>query len=148
MQMQELKRWREELNISMDEAAKHIHVSQTTIGNYENGIRKPSATFKKAYEDFLHRVESGEIKCKKRKHAGYSNNDYTEGARELQKVREKLGIAQFKVAIELNIPPASLSHYERGEYKMPIDKFKAYKSFLRKIKLDRIFGKNRHERYF
>ena len=38
-----LKRWREEMSLPQQELADRLHVTQSTVGNWEAGIRTPSA---------------------------------------------------------------------------------------------------------
>lgn len=145
MEMSELKRQREELNISLKEVEKILPYSATTIWVYENGVREPKKPFKTVYEDFLRRVNNGEIQVVKKQRGGRTmemrNAKRCRGAEELQRVRGKLGISSDRVGKELNLTAQTILRYEKELFLMPVDKFEQYKKFLKKVKLERIFGK-------
>lgn len=145
MSMGELKRWRERLEISRSEVARQLGLTPSSLFNYETDRRRVrDFLINLRYEDFLRRVDNGEIRLAK-KHRGCTmkmrNATRCRGAKELRKAREKLGIFLSRVGEELNLDATTISNYEKELFLMPVDKFEQYKKFLKKVKLERIFGK-------
>ncbi|TXI50633.1 MAG: XRE family transcriptional regulator [Lysobacter sp.] len=96
-----IRRRRQVLSITQEEAAALLGVNAWTVHNWETGQRKPEIQFVPVLVEFL----------------GYEPEPVDEGtlAGRLVSKRRELGLSQLQAARSIGVDPATWTGWERGE---------------------------------
>lgn len=156
MTMPELRAKRVRLGLSQAEAAKLMEMPQTTLSHYELARHPIPWDTRCSYEKILTLCEQGKIKYVKRKKSGPKTSPLnllgteivpTSKAKKLYSVRRKLGVSLSLAAQITGLTTEKYYRKEAGFVLMTVDEYKKISSFLKTIKLQRIFGENYGEDY-
>ena len=125
---EELRKEREQLNLSLKTIAKYLHISSTMVGNYEMEKYKIPNDMLFNYEQLLNDIKDRKIipqqKQRRQRRGEYKD---LEG---FASIREQSGLTQKTIAKLLNINDKTLSRYEKGSRRVPENIRHKYESLL------------------
>lgn len=138
---QKIRNMREDLDLKQYEFAELINVLPKTYNLYENGIRTiPWSVLSKILQklnvsmDYI--LELSEQQC----YPNLRKIQVEEIASNFKNYRKKMNLSQKEMATYLNCSQQTLSSYENGNLRIPIDTFKKFCQ-ITQISADTISGR-------
>ena len=133
-----LRHLRHSLGLSLKIAADLLHISFTTLGQYERGDRAMPKNFEKEYETFLNKCSNGEIQYKK---SSFVVAKTKTNSQKLKALRQTLGLTQTEMGEKIGVSQTSIYRYEKGDLQEKenssineiIDDFLLHNDFTKKI---------------